>query len=310
MTTRSHPALQIYTPDGNFIRAWDRPELFSETGPALFQNREARINLHYLRFDDDDNVWICHTTRHVVQKCNQDGDVLMTLGTYDEPGDDENHFNRPADMTITPAGVFIADGYGNRRIVHYSLDGRFIKTWGQQGINPGEFILPHGIHHDPSYPEGRLYVADRLNERVQVFDYEGNLLDIWRDLVMPWAILVTNPDEIWIAGSAAHDRANVLRAVNDNPSQLVAKFNADGRILQMCSFYVGIPYIARYVTGDRDFSVPGVNLNRPGDLNVLHDMAFDSMVNLYCATAGGTQLVQKYTPVYDMTTTRENGQPL
>lgn len=305
VTTRRYPAVEIYTPDGQFVRAWDSPKLFNDDHSTIYLNPKVAPNLHYMRFDSQGNLWITDTARHTVRKCDPDGNVMITLGVPDEAGSDDKHFSRPAGVDVTPAGIFVADGYGNRRVVHYSADGKFIKTWGKQGVAPGEFILPHDVAHDS---KGRLYVADRLNERIQIFDYEGKLLDIWRDVVMPWAIKVTPQDEIWVGGAIVHDRANVLRNVNDTPSQVIVRFDTTGRIRQMQAFYVGVPDQARYATGNPKLEIP--NADRPGDQNVLHGMDFDAQGNLYLAQTYGMHLVQKYVPVEDMTTTNAKGQPL
>jgi hypothetical protein len=286
VTTRRYPAVEIYDINGNFIRAWDSPKLFNDDHSTIYLNPKQAPNLHYMRFDSAGNLWISDTARHTVRKCDPNGNVLLTLGVPDEPGADNAHFNRPA-------------------VVHYSLDGKFIKTWGKQGIAPGEFILPHDVAHDS---KGRVYVADRLNERTQIFDYDGKLLDIWRDVFMPWAIHITPKDEIWMGGAIAHDRANVLRNVNDTPSQAIARFDTSGRVMQMQAFYVGVPNQAQYATGNRELVIPGAD--RPGDQNVLHGMAFDSKNNLYIAQTYGMQLVQKYLPVEDTTTTNAKGEPL
>jgi hypothetical protein len=305
VTTRRYPAVEIYTPDGQFVRAWDSPKLFNDDHSTIYLNPKVAPNLHYMRFDAQGNLWITDTARHTVRKCDPNGNVLMTLGVPDEPGSDDKHFNRPAGVDLSPAGLFIADGYGNRRVVHYSVDGKFIKTWGKQGIAPGEFILPHDVAHDS---KGRLYVADRLNERIQIFDYEGKLLDIWRDLVMPWAIHITPNDEIWVAGTVVHDRADVRRTADDLPSQVIVRFDTTGRIRQMQAFYVGVQGQARWATGKRDLVM--ADADRPGDQNTLHGMAFDSKNNLYLAQTFGMQLVQKFVPVQDTTTTNAKGEPL
>src|SRR5690606_15177194 len=119
-----------------------------------------------------------------------------------EAGEDESHFNRPTDMAITPAGdVFITDGYGNRRIVHYDKAGNYVKSWGQLGSTPGNFILPHAIVVDS---KGLLYVADRNSGRIQVFNQEGKFLSQWTNLIMPWGMFINAQDEIWVCGSSPH----------------------------------------------------------------------------------------------------------
>jgi hypothetical protein len=268
VSNRAYPAMQIYDTSGKFIRAWDSPDLFSETGPALFKNREeGPYNLHYFRFDDAGNVWIANTNRHIVQKCDTDGNVLMTIGTADEAGEDETHLSRPSDMTVTPVGVFISDGYGNRRVVHYSADGKFIKTWGQEGTGPEDFIDPHAICHVGDH----LYVVDRGNIRIKVYDFEGNLLDIWRDLLIAWPLIPTANNEIWTCGCTPIKLENYgdITGGKLQQDQIVVKFNPEGKILQLYAF----PTCARGTE------------HVPGKLNMLHAITEDTQGNLYLGEA-------------------------
>ncbi len=267
VSNRAYPAMQIYDTNGNFIRAWDNPELFSENGPALFKNKEdGPYNLHYFRFDNTGNVWIANTNRHIIQKCDMDGNVLMTIGTPDQAGTDKKHLNRPTDMTITHAGVFISDGYGNRRVVHYSREGKFIKTWGQEGTGPGDFIDPHAICHVKNH----LYVVDRGNVRIKVYDFDGKLLDIWKNLILPWPLIPTESDEIWTCGTTPIRLENYSQITSGRlrKDQLVMKFTVDGKILQICSFTT----CAR-------------NEPSPGSFNMLHSIAVDSRGDLYLGEA-------------------------
>ena len=157
--------VQVYTADGELVRSW---------GEGQF--REP----HQVRIDRDGFVWLVDSSRHVVKKFTPEGKLLLTLGTDDEPGEDSTHFNRPTDVAIARNGhVFVADGYGNNRIVHFNDRGQFVGTWGSLGSAPGQFSLPHSIALDS---RGRLFVADRNNARVQVFDQAGRFLDEWRDL--------------------------------------------------------------------------------------------------------------------------------
>jgi hypothetical protein len=268
VSNRSYPAMQIYDTNGNFIKAWDNPALFNESGPALFRNRkEGPYNLHYFRFDETGNVWIANTNRHIVQKCDLEGNVLLTIGTPDEAGEDTTHLSRPTDMAVTPAGVFISDGYGNRRIVHCSLEGKFIKTWGQAGSGPEDFIDPHAICHVGE----QLYVVDRGNIRIKVYDFEGNLLDIWRDLLLPWPLIPTANNEIWTCGCTPIklEKYRDITSGKLQQNQLVMKFNSEGKILQIYAF----PTCAR---GTKHL---------PGRLNMLHGMAVDRQGNLYLGEA-------------------------
>ena len=94
-------------------------------------------------------------------------------------------------MAITPLGdVFVTDGYGNRRVVHFDAQGRFLKAWGGYGGGPGQFSLPHMIVIDS---QGVLYVADRNSGRIQFFNQQGRFLDQWTNLIMPWGLWISSP---------------------------------------------------------------------------------------------------------------------
>jgi hypothetical protein len=268
VSNRAFPAMMIFDTQGNFVRAWDDSKLFSEKGPTLFRSREkGPYNLHYFRFDGAGAVWIANTNRHVIQKCDQDGNVLLTIGTLDVPGTDNTHLNRPTDMTVTPAGVFVSDGYGNRRVVHYSLEGKFIRSWGKNGVGPEDFIDPHAICHIGEH----LYVADRGNIRIKVYDFNGRLLDIWRDLMIAWPLIPTADNAIWACGCTPIrlDQYTEITGGKLQQDQIAVKFNPDGKILQIWAFSA-CPRSDRHV---------------PGKFNMLHAICADAQGNLYLGEA-------------------------
>ncbi|MGA2258130.1 MAG: peptidyl-alpha-hydroxyglycine alpha-amidating lyase family protein, partial [Thermoguttaceae bacterium] len=183
--SRSNPAVQVYRPDGKFLFSWGEGVI--GTG-------------HMLTLDHQGNVWVAEASRHVVLQLTPKGELLRTLGTPGEPGCDERHFNRPTDVAVTPEGeVFISDGYSNARVVHFDRSGKFVKAWGTLGTAPGELSLPHAIALDS---RGRVYVADRNNARIQVFDQDGKSLDQWRNIIVPCAFWMTKDDELWVCGSS------------------------------------------------------------------------------------------------------------
>jgi hypothetical protein len=285
VSNRAFPAMMIFDTQGDFVRAWDGPTLFSENGPALFQSRErGPYNLHFFRFDAAGNVWIANTNRHVIQKCDQDGNVLLTIGTLDTAGEDKAHMNRPTDMTVTPAGVFVTDGYGNRRIVHYSPEGRFIKAWGKSGVGTEDFIDPHAICHIGEH----LYVVDRGNIRIKVYDFNGRLLDIWRDLILPWPLVPTPDSAFWTCGCTPIrlDQYTEITGGRLQQDQIAVKFNPSGKILQIRAF----PTSAR---SDRHV---------PGKMNMLHGICEDTQGNLYLGEAFNPG-PQKYTCSNQLKTT-------
>ena len=183
---RGNIPIQIYRPDGALVRTWGQGGTFK--------------NPHQIRFDRDGNLWAADNGYHIVRKFTRDGQLLLTIGTKDQPGEDQTHLNQPTDMAITPSGeVFISDGYVNSRVVHYDRSGKFVNSWGKLGTGPGEFSLPHGIALDS---RGRLYVVDRNNARIQVFEQSGKYLTEWRNIITPWAIWITPKDEIYVCGSS------------------------------------------------------------------------------------------------------------
>ncbi len=246
--TRATPPVQVYTAEGKFVRAWGDDVI----GVA-----------HYLRIGPDGNVWVADLENHVVMQLTPQGKLLKTLGTRGESGCDARHLYKPTDMAVTPAGdVFVSDGYGNDRIVHFDAKGRFVKAWGKLGTGPGEFSLPHSIAVDS---RGRLYVADRNNVRIQVFDSSGKFLDEWRNLLVPWGLYMTDKDELWACGASPMVWEDGPALVSCPPKdQLLMRFDTDGRVRQLWTLPKG-------ADGDE----------QPGQVNWLHALALDSRGNIY-----------------------------
>ncbi len=263
--TRTDTPVQVYDADGNLIRSW---------GQDMFKSGAA----HHVKIDHEGNVWLADIADHVVRKFTPEGKLLLTLGTSGVAGRDSTHLNQPTDMAITPAGdVFVADGYGNSRIVHFTRDGKFVKAWGELGHGPGQFSIPHAIAVDS---KGRLYVADRNNVRIQIFDQSGKLLDEWRDVVTPWGLWVTKHDEIWVCGSSPMQWRKEDSALGCPPKdQVFMKFNPAGRLLQLWTVPKGAD-----------------GLEKPGELNWLHCVALDSKGNLYAGDIKGKR-AQKFVRV-------------
>jgi sugar lactone lactonase YvrE len=171
---------------------------------------------HGLFVDKDDNIWITDGRAdkdkkkgNTVMKLSPDGKVLMTLGTPGQAGEDATHFNAPSDVVVAANGdIFVADGHGdktNARIVKFSADGKFIKAWGKEGSSPGEFNVPHGLALDSA---GRLFVADRANNRIQIFDQNGNFLAEWKQFGRPSGIWIDKNDSIYVADSQSTEKTN------------------------------------------------------------------------------------------------------
>jgi DNA-binding beta-propeller fold protein YncE len=162
---------------------------------------------HGLHVDPDGNVWVTDNfgkdgKGQQVFKFSPDGKVLMTLGQAGAAGSGLDQFNAPSAVLVAPSGdVFVADGHGgntNARIMKFTRDGKLIKTWGHKGSGPGELDIPHALAMDS---RGRLFVADRGNNRIQIFDQDGNSLALWPQFSRPSGLYIDKNDVIYVADS-------------------------------------------------------------------------------------------------------------
>ena len=175
-----------YDPSGRLLESW---------GEGMF------IWPHGFFLDADGNVWTTDARGedgkgHQVFKFTPDGRLLMTLGTAGVAGDGEDTFDGPADVAVAPNGdIFVVDGHGNNRVVKFAKDGRFIMEWGGAGTGPGQFNEPHCLAFDS---RGRLFVGDRVNQRIQVFDQNGRYLDEWPG-IMASGMYITDDDVLYVA---------------------------------------------------------------------------------------------------------------
>jgi hypothetical protein len=148
-----------------------------KTGQVLSKWGQDKFYMpHGLTIDHERNIWLTDVGTHQVYKFSSDGQLLLTLGTHLEPGQDRTHFCKPADVAVMRDGsFFVADGYCNSRIIKFSADGQYQAEWGSFGAGnglgrppePGQFFVPHGL--DIDHERNLLFVADRENGRVQVF---------------------------------------------------------------------------------------------------------------------------------------------
>jgi DNA-binding beta-propeller fold protein YncE len=184
----------VFDRGGKFLRAF---------GAGLFSST------HGLRIDPEGNVWATDNANHTVVKFSPDGKVLMTLGERDVPGEDETHFNRPTDVAFAKNGDFyVSDGYGNSRVVKFDKSGKFLRAWGKKGTGEGEFNLPHAVRLDS---EEKVYVADRENKRVQVFDPDGRFVRQFAQGVAPYGLFITPDDTVFIADGVTHKVLKMTR---------------------------------------------------------------------------------------------------
>ena len=244
--------LYVVDREGKLVENWDQHN-------AMFV-RPHRVKID--PYDPERNVWVVDDGAHQVTKFTRDGKkVVMQLGQFREPGNDETHFGRPTDIAWLPDGTFfISDGYTNTRVVKFDKDGKFLMTWGKKG-NSGSETRPsymntvHGIAIDNNR---RVYVGDRANSRIQIFDENGKYLDEWGDIRRPYYIYMSRDQHLW---------------VSDGTTQKFLKFNLDGKLLY-------------------DWGTFGAF---PGGNWGVHQFSVDSEGNLYTADVHVGRM-QKYKP--------------
>ena len=195
LMTRMDARVLVYARDGNFVRSW---------GEDVFTPRTHGIAVV------DDYVYSVDDGDHTVRKFTLEGKQLMMIGTPGKSSDTGYDgktvasitkggapFNRPTDVAIAPDGeIYVCDGYGNARVHRFRADGTFIQSWGEPGLEPGEFHLPHGIGVSP---DNRIFVADRENDRIQIFSRDGQFLDMWTHVQRPTDVAFDNEGRVYVS---------------------------------------------------------------------------------------------------------------
>jgi DNA-binding beta-propeller fold protein YncE len=199
--TRSDHQVLVYEPDGTFVRSW---------GQGVFTNP------HGLTVGPDGSVYCVDAGDHTVRAFTPEGRLLRTLGTPGRPSDTgyvagrpaEVHsvehvrygggpFNRCTNLAAGPSGdLYVTDGYGNCRVHRFSPSGELLGSWGEPGTGPGRFHLPHGLAVDA---DGRVLVADRENDRIQVFTPDGGFVEEWTDVQRPCDLTVAPDGTVYVA---------------------------------------------------------------------------------------------------------------
>ena len=191
-----------------------------DTSGRLLKNIGAGIftGPHKMSIDADGHLWVADNAGAQVFELDQDGKVLLTLGTKNQKGTTAGLFDTPTDVAVAANGdIFVADGHdgggaatGVSRIVKFDKAGRFLKSWGKKGMGPGEFDVVHSIAIDS---RSRVFVADRQNNRVQIFDAEGAFIAQWGQYGRPSAIYIDKrADTIYVSDSESRDaRTNTGR---------------------------------------------------------------------------------------------------
>jgi iduronate 2-sulfatase len=232
---RGKQPILCFDRSGNFIRSW---------GDDLIGMA------HGLRIDGDDNIWVTDIGHHMVFKFSPKGKLLLAMGKTDKPGLDNDQFNKPTDIAFGTRGeIYVSDGYGNSRVMKFASNGKFLSQWGRPGKGRGEFNLPHAILVDA---KGRVIVGDRENDRIQIFNSEGILLEVWPGFA-PFGMELDTKGDLFVADGRA---SKVLRI--DSNGTVNGSWGRKG--------------------------------SGPGEFNLPHMLASDSAGNLYVAEVGGMRL--------------------
>ena len=192
-----HPVM-VFDREGNFLRAF---------GQGTFSNRT-----HGISIGPDDCIYCVDDGTHTITKFTPDGELIMTVGTPGAPAEkwSGRPFNRPTHVAVSPStgNLFISDGYGNSRVHKYTSDGEYVMSWGEPGIDPGQFIRPHNIAVDA---EERVFVADRECHRVQIFDADGDFITMWNNIHRPDGMTIGPDGNVYIG------ELNGMQGVDDSP---------------------------------------------------------------------------------------------
>jgi DNA-binding beta-propeller fold protein YncE len=185
------------------------------------------VTAHTVRVDAEDNIWTTDVGAHVVLKLSPEGRVLLSLGRMRVPGDDVLHFNQPTDVAFDREGnIFVADGEGNSRVLKFNKYGNVLLGWGMKGSGPGQLDLPHSIAVDGN----QVYVGDRENGRIQIFDLNGRYIREWK-VGHPFGLCITADHFIYMSDAIAgrilkisHD-GKVVGALDGPPLDLGRHFD-------------------------------------------------------------------------------------
>lgn len=256
-TEGEHPVI-VFDRQGNFLRSW---------GEGAFKRP------HGIHVSPDDFVYCVDNGNHTIKKFTPEGKHLLTLGLDNQPSVKwgGEPFNQPTHTAVSPKTgmIFVTDGYGNSRVHKYTPEGKYVFSWGEPGLGPGQFVAAHNIAVDK---EENVYIADRENHRVQVFNSKGELQAIWQYVHRPAGICLDDNGYLYVAESAA------FAPFDDCPGlgHQVSIFDLEGKLLGR----LGEPE-----TGEA-----------PGQFTAPHGIAVDSQGDLYIAELSYSNKGRHMTP--------------
>jgi DNA-binding beta-propeller fold protein YncE len=263
--------VMVFDQEGNFVRGF---------GKGIFGNRT-----HGIYVGPEDTIYCVDDGIHTITKFTREGELLMTIGT---PGVSSEiwkgePFNRPTHAAVSreTGHIYISDGYGNFNIHKYTGDGEYVKSWGGPGIDPGEFLRPHNIAVDN---DNRVLVADREAHRIQVFDGDGNVLDVWNNIHMPNGMTIGPGDNIYVGelpGATQADptppRHGHRVTIYDNSGKRLALLGADDEGEESGAFIaphgMGVDSSGNIYVGEVSFTIRGSHMDPPKELRSFTKLA-------------------------------------
>ncbi len=256
-----HPVV-VFDRDGNFLNSW---------GEGMFPRA------HGITIGPDDTLFLTDDDDHTVRQCTLDGRVLMTIGKSGKSTEYQSGhpFNRCTDVALDPrtGELYVSDGYGNSRVHKYTPDGRLLFSWGEAGTDPAQFNLVHNIATDK---DGYVYVADRENHRIQVFDRDGRFETMWANVHRPCGLFIADDQRLYV-GELGWGMAVNRNMPNIGPR--VSVMNTSGKVLARMGDGYGLEV---------------------GQFIAPHGLSVDSQGSIYVGEVAATNISHHETPPDDV----------
>jgi DNA-binding beta-propeller fold protein YncE len=256
-----HPMI-VFDRAGNFLRSW---------GEGLFSRP------HGVHVAPDDTLYCTDDGDHTVRRMTTDGKMLLQIGVPGEPAPymSGDPLHRCTHTALSPQGdIYVSDGYGNARVHKYSPDGKLLFSWGQPGTDPGEFNIVHNICCDE---DGWVYVADRENHRIQVFDGKGKFETHWHNMHRPCGLCMTRGK-------------NPIAYIGESGPSMSVNVNSPG---------IGPRVSLWTLEGKRIARVGDASRQHPSQFTSPHGVAVDSRGDIYVGEVARTAMKNKGSPIPD-----------
>jgi outer membrane protein assembly factor BamB len=260
--SRSAHPMTVFDRDGNFLRSW---------GEGLFSRP------HGVHIAPDDTLYCTDDGDHTVRRMTTDGKLLLQIGVPGEPAPymSGDPMNRCTHTALSPQGdIYVADGYGNARVHKYAPDGKRLFSWGEPGTDPGEFNIVHNICCDE---DGWVYIADRENHRIQVFDGKGRFETQWNNMHRPCGLSMTRG-------------RNPIAYIGETGPSMSVNANSPG---------IGPRVSLWTLQGERIARVGDASRGHASQFTAPHGVAVDSRGDIYVGEVARTAMKNKGTPIPD-----------